>query len=139
VLGRTVGGLLGGMAMGGVNDAMILGHFYLMIKGLPLEALKRTGIFAAVVVLARAAFFGGLCAFSEPARDVLFGAQNVIWTSWRIAFGFLGPLVLIWMTKDALKYKHTQAATGILYVALALVLMGELAAVYLEFRTGLPV
>ena len=32
-----------------------------------------------------------------------------------------------------------QDATGILYVALAFVLMGELAAVYLEFATGLPV
>lgn len=139
VAALTVGGLLGGMAMGGVNDAMILGHFYLMIKGLPLEALARTGVYAAIVVLARAAFFGGVVLFHPGAYEVLFGPAELIWTCWRIAFGFVGPLALIWMTRDALRYKHTQAATGILYVAVAFVLMGELAAVYLEFRTGLPV
>src|SRR5262245_15831720 len=42
VAARTVLGCLGGSVMGGVNDAMILGHFYLMIKGLPLAALART-------------------------------------------------------------------------------------------------
>jgi hypothetical protein len=139
IAGRAVGGLLGGAVMGGVNDAMILGHFYLMIRGLPLEALHRTGIAAAASVLVRAAFFAGVCVLWGGASDVLFGPRELIWTCWRIAFGFVGPLALIWMTRDALKYRHTQAATGILYVAVAFVLMGELAAVYLEFDTGLPV
>jgi len=136
VAGRTVGGLLGGAAMGGVNDAMILGHFYLMIKGLPLEALKRTGVWCVSVVLARAAGFGLVLLLWPGAADVFFGKQ-IIWTAWRVAFGFVGPLALIWMTRDALRYRHTQAATGILYVAIFFVLMGELAATWLEFETGI--
>jgi hypothetical protein len=43
------------------------------------------------------------------------------------------------MTRDALKYRHTQAATGILYVAIFFMLMGELAATWIEARTGFPV
>jgi len=137
IAGRTVGGLLGGLAMGGVNDAMILGHFYLMIKGLPLEALRRTGWWCVGVVLARAVGFGVVLLAWPGAMDVLLG-REMVWSAWRVAFGFLGPLALIWMTRDALKYRHTQAATGILYVAIFFMLMGELAATWLEFATGMP-
>lgn len=136
--GRTASGFLGGWLMGGVNDAMILGHFYLMIKGLPLEALKRTGIACAVAILLRTAGVGLTLLLWPGATDVLFG-REVIWTSWRIVFGLFGPLALVWMTRDALKYRHTQAATGILYVAVFFALMGELAAVWLETRTGFAI
>ena len=90
------------------------------------------------VVLARAVVFGVVLLAWPGAQEVLLG-REIIWTAWRVAFGFLGPLTLIWMTRDALKFRHTQAATGILYTALFFVLMGELAAVWLEFRTGIPV
>ena len=136
VAARTVGGILGGLAMGGINDAMILGHFYLMIHGLPLEALRRTGIWCVAVVLVRAAGFVLVLLFWPGASEVFLGKQ-IIWTCWRVAFGFFGPLTLIWMTRDALKYRHTQAATGILYVAIFFLLMGELAATWLEFETGI--
>jgi hypothetical protein len=138
VAARTAGGVLGGLLMGGVTDAMILGHFYLMIKGLPLEALKRTGVTCVAAILVRAAGFGLVLLAWPGAWDVLLGPE-VIWTAWRIGFGFVGPLALVWMTRDALKYRHTQAATGILYVAVFFALMGELAATWLEYRTGIPV
>jgi hypothetical protein len=137
VAGRTVGGLLGGLAMGGVNDAMILGHFYLMIKGLPLEALKRTGYWCIGVLVARVVGFGVVLLAWPGASDLLLG-RELVWTAWRVAFGFVGPLTLVWMTRDALRYRHTQAATGILYVAIFFMLMGELAATWIEFRTGIP-
>ena len=130
-------GALGGMLMAGINDSMVLGHFYLMIRGLPLEALKRSGRFVAAVLLARIALFGLVLLCWEGASDVLL-ERELIWTAWRIAFGFLGPLVLLLMVKDTVRLKHTQAATGLLYVAVAFALMGELAAVYLEMHTGLP-
>jgi hypothetical protein len=135
---RTALGCLGGAVMGGVNGAMILGHFYLMIKGLPLEALARTGIACTVLVFARIAGFAAVLLFWPGAADVLLGPE-IVWTAWRVCFGFVGPLALIWMTRDALRYRHTQAATGILYVALFFTLMGELAATWIEFRTGYAV
>src|SRR5437762_2874467 len=75
VAGRTVGGLLGGGAMGGVNDAMILGHFYLMIKGLPLDALARTGRWCVGAVIARAVGFGVVLLTWPGAADVLLGRE----------------------------------------------------------------
>ncbi len=130
-------GVLGGLLMASINDAMVLGHFYLMIKGLPLEALKRAGIFVFCVLLARMLLFGLVLAFWDGAYEVLV-EQEMIWTAWRVAFGFLGPMVLLLMVKDTVRLKHTQAATGLLYVAVGFALMGELAAVYLEVFTGLP-
>jgi hypothetical protein len=138
VAARAALGGLGGAVMGGVNGAMILGHFYLMIKGLPLGALARTGIACTVLVFARVVGFGLVLLLWPGASDVLLGPE-VVWTAWRVCFGFVGPLALIWMTRDALRYRHTQAATGILYVALFFTLMGELAATWIEFRTGFAV
>ena len=134
----TLSALLGGLVMGAINDAMILGHFYLMIRGLPLEALKRAGRIVAVALLAKIALFAAVLLFWGGASDVLLG-REMIWTAWRVMFGFVGPLVLLWMVKDTVRLKHTQAATGLLYVAVGFALMGELAAVYLELSTGLPV
>jgi hypothetical protein len=134
----TLGGLLGGLLMASVNNAMILGHFYLMIRGLPVAALKRAGRFTAAVVVARVLWFGVVVWLWPGAAERLFGPE-LIWSSWRVAFGFVGPLVLLWMVKDTVRLKHTQAATGLLYVAIGFALMGELAATYLEVWTGIPV
>ncbi|MDJ0976229.1 MAG: hypothetical protein QNJ98_17345, partial [Planctomycetota bacterium] len=82
----TLSGLLGGLVMASINDAMILGHFYLMIRGLPLAALKRSGIFVAVVLIAKMVLFGLVLLFWEGAADVLLG-REIVWTTWRIAFG----------------------------------------------------
>ncbi len=130
-------GLLGGLLMASINDAMVLGHFYLMIKGLPLEALRRAGLFVFAVLVARIVCFGLVLAFWDGAYEVLV-ERELIWTAWRVAFGFLGPLVLLLMVKDTVRLKHTQAATGLLYVAVGFALMGELAATYLELATGIP-
>lgn len=134
----AVGGLLGGTLMASVNDAMILGHFFLMIRGLPVDALRRAGRFTAAVVVLRTVGLALVLWLWDGAFDLLFG-RELIWTSWRIAFGLIGPLVLLLMVRDTVKLKNTQAATGLLYVAVGFALMGELAAVYLELQTGIPV
>lgn len=134
----TLSALLGGLLMASINDAMILGHFYLMIRGLPLKALKRSGIFVTIVLLLKMLLFGLVLLFWDGASEVLLG-REMVWTAWRVAFGFVGPLTLLWMVKDTVRLKHTQAATGLLYVAVGFAIMGELAAVYLEMNTGLPV
>lgn len=136
-LALGIGAMLGGMLMAGIHNAMVLGHFYLMIRGLPLEALVRAGRFVAIVLLVRMAFFGGVLLFWPGASEVLLG-QALVWTLWRVCFGFVGPLVLLWMVRDTVRLAHTQAATGLLYVAVAFGLMGEVAATWLEMQTGLP-
>jgi len=134
----TFGGILGGLLMASTNDAMILGHFFLMIRGLPVDALKRAGRFTAAVIVARIVWLGLVLWLWAGAYDLLFG-RELIWTAWRICFGLVGPLVLLLMVRDTVRLKNTQAATGLLYVAVGFALMGELAAVYLELQTGIPV
>ena len=133
----ALSGVLGGLVMGSINNAMVLGHFYLLIRGLPLDALRRAGRTVAGALLAKMALLGGVLLLWAGAADVLLG-REVLWTTWRVMFGFAGPLVLLWMVKDTVRLRHTQAATGLLYVAVGFALMGELAAVYLETTTGLP-
>jgi hypothetical protein len=123
--------------MAAINDAMILGHFYLMIRGLPVGALRRAGRFTGAVVVLRVLAFGAVLLLWGGAADVLL-RREMIWTAWRVAFGLLGPLALLWMVKDTVRLAHTQAATGLLYVAVGFALMGELAAVWLETQTGIP-
>jgi len=134
----TIGGVLGGLLMASINDAMVLGHFFLMIPGLPVDALKKAGRFTAAVILARIVWLGLVLWQWDGAYDLLFG-HELIWMSWRICFGLVGPLVLLLMVRDTVKLRNTQAATGLLYVAVGFALMGELAAVYLEMQTGIPV
>ncbi len=134
----TLNGLLGGLFMGAILNAMTLGHFYLMIRGLPLAALKKAGWFVAGALVLRMLLFGLVLLFWEGASELLL-ERELVWTAWRIAFGFIGPLTLLWMVSDTVRLKHTQAATGLLYVAVGFALMGELAAMYLEVHTGLPV
>jgi hypothetical protein len=129
--------LLGGIVMGAIENAMILGHFYLMIRGLPLDALRRAGRTVGAALLAKIAVFAGVLLLWHGAAAVLL-EREVLWTTWRVTFGFVGPLVLLWMVKDTVRLQHTQAATGLLYVAVGFALMGELAAVYLELAAGVP-
>lgn len=133
----ALSGLLGGLLMGGINDSMVLGHFYLMIRGLPLEALKRSGYFVAIVIGLKILYYVGVLLFWEGAMDVLWGPE-MVWSAWRVCFGFVGPVALLFMVKDTVKLKNTQAATGLLYVAVGFALMGELAATWLELSTGYP-
>ena len=53
-------------------------------------------------------------------------------------WGIVGPLALsyfIWKTADM---RSNQAATGLLYVALVFVLIGELLSSFLTVATGFP-
>jgi hypothetical protein len=54
----------------------------------------------------------------------------------RVLFGLLGPAVLAWMTWETAKLRATQSATGILYVDLFMVMIGELVAKYLLSTTA---
>jgi hypothetical protein len=49
--------------------------------------------------------------------------------------GIAGTLLLIWMTWQTLKIPNTQAATGMLYVAVITTFLGELTAQLLSAET----
>ena len=52
--------------------------------------------------------------------------------------GLAGLAGMAWMTWQTLKIPNTQSATGILYVALVFVFLGELASAMLCYRMAVP-
>ena len=53
------------------------------------------------------------------------------------AFGLFLPLVALWMVREILKLKNTQAATGILYVILCSIILADLTFKYYLINYGI--
>ena len=134
--------LLGGLFFAAVLLVMNLGHWYLVSRSLPFQLLARGATLFAALAAARACLLGaavaanprpeGLEALLSLDRDALFFLFRVVW-------GIVGPLALSWFIWRTAEMKSNQAATGLLYVALVFVLIGELLASYLTVATGFPV
>ncbi|MEA2239834.1 MAG: hypothetical protein QOC81_4558 [Thermoanaerobaculia bacterium] len=134
----SIAGALSSVAiLGSVNLAMLLGHWYLVVRGMAIDPLKRltiatlaaTSVKILVVVLAIAA--GG--AWYEIAiRQGIF-----FWM--RAGWGLAGPLLLYPMVWGTVKIRSTMAATGILYVDVVAVVIGEVLGAWLSAIAHLPV
>ncbi len=137
----AAGALLGGFFFGAVLLTMNLGHWYLISRSLPFRLLARGAALFAALAAGRAGLLAaavvaapsreGLASLLSLERDALFFLFRILW-------GIVGPLALsyfIWKTADM---KSNQAATGLLYVALVFVLIGELLSSYLTVATGFP-
>ncbi|MBI2845749.1 MAG: hypothetical protein HYX86_04290 [Chloroflexi bacterium] len=128
--------------LGSVIVGLALGHWYLAAYKMPLEPLKRVvqiliisalGLGILNIWLALSGSGLPLDATTSPEST-----QQLILILGRVVFGILAPAFLGLMTWDVLRYRKTTSATGILYVALALVIAGELSARFLLLATGIP-
>lgn len=144
----AAGLVLGALLFGGVVWAMNLGHWYLVSKSLPFGLLVRATEALALLALARTVLalvaLGWLARTShgpagdaladlvDPMRDGFFFGSRVVW-------GLAAPLALAPFVVKTARMKSNQAATGLLYVGVVFVLVGELLAAYLTLRSGLPV
>ena len=132
---------VGGLFFGAVLLTMNLGHWYLVSRSLPFQLLARGATLFAALAAARAGLLAaaiavnpqpeGLEALLSLDRDALFFLFRVVW-------GLLGPLALSYFVWRTAEMKSNQAATGLLYVALVFVLIGELLSSYLTIATGFP-
>ncbi len=120
------------LLLGTVTLAMILGHFYLVAPGLSIRPLKRESALFAASVAARGAFAAtmGLLTLATPNGPERL-MEQVVFLLPRGLFGIVGPAIFAYMVWETVKIRSTQSATGILYVATAFVLFGELSAGYL--------
>lgn len=126
-----------GLLLGATMAAMLLGHWYLNAPGMKLEPLRRLILLIAIAVALRAVVSGLgltlvlLASGIPPTTTSLF-------LSLRWLAGIFAPAMLAWMTWQTLKIPNTQSATGILYVAVIVVYIGELASLMLSAELGLP-
>ncbi|MEA2336506.1 MAG: hypothetical protein QOE82_513 [Thermoanaerobaculia bacterium] len=137
-LGWSIAGALSSVALlGSVNLAMLLGHWYLVVRGMAIDPLKRLSVAALVapivkvLVVVIAIIAGG--AWSEVAvRQGIF-----FWM--RAGWGLIGPLALFPMVWGTVRIRSTMAATGILYVDVVAVVIGEVLGAWLSALVHLPV
>jgi hypothetical protein len=117
--------------LGSTIGAMFLGHWFLNAPGMRIEPLRRLVIGIAAAVMFRAV----VCAV--PLLAAMNGNTSSIseltWALLAIRWfaGIAAPLAATWMVLQTLKIPNTQSATGILYVGVMGVFLGELAAIAL--------
>jgi hypothetical protein len=117
--------------------AMLLGHWYLNSPGMELEPLRRLLKLIAVAVVAQ------LVVVTIGLANHIGGVDEVSLSWWlfvllRWSFGLVGVVALAWMAWQTLKIPNTQSATGILYVAVIGVFVGELTGLLLSAESAFP-
>jgi len=140
----------GTVTVGAVVLAMTLGHWYLVTPRLPREPLEELTLLLVGAVLVQAVLL--IINVAIPARDTpaatailgskTLGANPAFWL--RIAIGLLFPAALGSMSfLSSRGYPANEnammSATGLLYIAVGAVLVGEVLARGLMFLTGVPV
>ncbi|HUQ72464.1 MAG TPA: hypothetical protein VM165_23250, partial [Planctomycetaceae bacterium] len=103
--------------LGGVVTGMLLGHWYLTAPTMSIAPLTQLTWFLTVAVIAR--LLVSAVGWSIAA-DSIQGSLLWTWFALRWLAGILGPLVLCGMTLRILRYRNTQAATGVLFAAVIL-------------------
>src|SRR5262245_32361090 len=137
----VVGAVAGGLFFGAVLLIMNLGHWYLVSRSLPFRLLARGAALFAGLALFRTLYLA-LAVASHPASEGLHSLvsleRDALFFLFRVLWGIVGPLALSYFIWRTAEMKSNQAATGLLYVALVFVLIGELLSSYLTVATGFP-
>lgn len=133
----VIASLLAGLILSAALYAMNLGHWYLNVHGLPLTHLKKATIALGVLLGLRLLWD----VFMFFTSTVMFGGEMVpmlkfvthmegLFLLVAFFFGTLFPLISIYFVWGTLQAKSTQSATGILYVLLSAILIGDIAYKY---------
>lgn len=136
--------VLGGLIFSASLFAMNLGHWYLNVHGLPLKHLRNAMYVFWALILIR--FIWDL--FYLFTQHVIYQGDKIrVFDFIRTIEGFLLlipfffgtvlPLLALFMVHEILKLKNTQAATGILYVILCGVVLGDMAYKYYFIKFGI--
>jgi hypothetical protein len=130
--------LAGGMALGAAVAGLSLGHWYLVSPTMAVQPLIRLtflclGAVIVQLVLLPVLLFGP--GASSAAVERLFGDDR-LFLGVRIIFGLLVPAAALLMTWRTARIRSLDSATGLLYIVVALILAGEIAARTLFFLTG---
>jgi protein NrfD len=137
----VVGACAGGLFFGSVLLVMNLGHWYLVSRSLPFQLLARGAVLFAALAVFRTAYLGLALAVqpqSEAVQTLFSIERDALFFLFRVLWGIAGPLALSYFIWRTAEMKSNQAATGLLYVALVFVLIGELLSSYLTVATGFP-
>lgn len=143
-LSASISHALGGLLLGSVTVAWLLGHRYLTASEMNIDPLKRACQLMFATLGARWGFLvimllaGALASGSADAGGA--GASRLAshWMplSMRVGIGLVLPTVFAYMVWQCVRLRSTQSATGILFFMSLLVAIGELASRYLISTIG---
>ena len=131
--------------LGSVMLTMVFGHWYLVVPKLSIDPLRLLiKVYMGAIVFRVATIIVSLVVLeveqAVPLSSVvseLFVRQGLFFWP-RIIFGVIVPIVLGIMIWSTVKIRHTQAATGLLYLAVVALLFGEFFSKFLLFSLSLP-
>ena len=131
--------------LAGVMFAMILGHWFLNVVQLPIRLLMNTT--NALATLLGVRFIWNIFQFSNLTVAAAYGQSlslvqyvqtlDGFFLGVAFFFGLIVPLTLHYFIWRTLKLHATQSATGLLYISVLAVLVGDLCYKYIIFQTGL--
>lgn len=121
--------------LGGAVTGMLLGHWYLTAPTMSIDPLKRLSLLFGIAVILRllVSAAGWLLAGSS-----LTGGTVWTWFALRWLAGIIAPLAISVMALQILRYRNTQAATGVLFAGVILTFIGEMSAALLYYELHVP-
>jgi hypothetical protein len=131
--------------LGSVLLTMVFGHWYLVIPGLSIDPLKRlTKVLMGAIGLRILTIVASLAVLqieqkiplAAVLRELIIQQGMFFWP--RLIFGVVVPIVLAVMIWSTVQIRHTQAATGLLYLAVVALLFGEFFSKFLLFAVRIP-
>gem|GEM_PF-664231 len=131
--------VLSSVFVAAVYSAMILGHWYLVWPWMSIWPLKRTISLAAAALLARGLWWALLAVPHGLIDSAIQDLQARYLMLAQVGVGFLGVSVGLFLAYKCTQIRSTQSATGILYAATVMALLGELAGGRLIDRSTGPV
>jgi hypothetical protein len=132
------------LALGAVATGMLLGHWYLIDLGLSIVPLRRLFRYFVWVVVVHAAVLvvtlAALALGPAPAAAAVGGLwhEHAGLLAARFVLGPAAALGLAWLIHRTLLIPQTMAATGLFYIAILFVVVGELIGRLLLYHTSLP-
>ncbi len=141
--GTAASFLLSAITIGTVTTAMLLGHWYLVVPNLSTKPLFiLLGVLAAGFLLqagmavAALLLLGGRSDF-PTTHDVVYGGYSLpFWM--HIAAGIALPLIITALAFQSTRMRSLMSATGLLYVAVVLTLVGQVTGKVILYSGNLP-
>jgi hypothetical protein len=143
-IATTSGSVASALVLGTIFSAMLLGHHYLTAPAMsmnPLRRFTRAGLIALIVRAGLAAWGLSiwLAGTGDSANSSLVDQGSIdsiiLAARWLVGFGAVAVALVLALRTIAIR--STQSATGILYIALILVLFGEVTALILSRSSNL--
>ena len=133
------------MVLGLVSGAMLFGHWYLIDLDMPVDYLRTFVRLLGIVLIADLIALGlaiglpailGTASAAAAVQDLFASHSGLL--AVRVLLGPIATIILVWMCWQTLKIPQTMAATGLLYIAVMSVLVGEMLGRFIMFRTAVP-